>query len=202
MKETELQVFRAGAFVAEQGYKQIDNGLSYFHIFSEQKWFPLGGTTAHKVSLKVAKESVKAVKAAVVGPVFAKIGPGTNDTYHYVGGDEHVGICDARFAELVCHNRLERTTKNAKTGHRFVTAEDQLSKEDGSVVEMQYYRDAHFLSFLPMQPVTLAETREHFPHEFKRYSAALGDASVDEIDAHPHEVAHVVEQADAHSGCS
>jgi hypothetical protein len=50
----------------------------------------------------------------------------TNSTYHHVGGDEHVGICDARFAELVCHNRLERTIKNAKTGHRFVTAEDQL----------------------------------------------------------------------------
>jgi hypothetical protein len=127
MEETELQVFRAGAFVAEQGYKQIDNGLSYFQIFFEQKWFPLGGTTAHKVSLKVAKEaSVKAVKAAVVGPVFAKIGPDTNGIYHYVGGDEHVGICDARFAELVYHNRLEHTTKNAKTGHRFVTAEDQL----------------------------------------------------------------------------
>jgi hypothetical protein len=37
MEETELQVFRAGAFVAEQGYKQINNGLSCFYIFSAQK---------------------------------------------------------------------------------------------------------------------------------------------------------------------
>ena len=73
--EHEMQVYRAGAPQAKEGHKQIDNGLSYFHLFSEQKWFPLGGTTNHKVSLKVAKESVKAVKAAMLGPVFAKAGP-------------------------------------------------------------------------------------------------------------------------------
>jgi hypothetical protein len=39
-EEHEMQVFRAGAFQA----KCIDNGLSYFHLFSEQKRFPLGGT--------------------------------------------------------------------------------------------------------------------------------------------------------------
>jgi hypothetical protein len=110
-----------------------------------------------------------------------------------------VGICDSRFAELVCYNRLERTTKNAKTGHRFVTAEDQFvlnhGKDNVNVVEMKYSRDAHFL---PMQPVTMAEVREHFPGEFRRYSVALGKATVDEIEAHPHEVAQMVEQADAH----
>jgi hypothetical protein len=99
----------------------------------------------------------------------------------------------------VCYNRLERTTKNAKTGHRFVTAEDQLVLNHGearvSVVEMKYSRYAHFL---PMQPVTMAEVREHFPGEFRRYSVALGKATVDEIEAHPQEVAQMAEQADAH----
>ena len=181
MEEQEMQVYQSGAFEAMDGYKQIDNGLSYFHLFSEQKWFPLGGTTKHKVTLKVAKDSVKPVKAAMLGPVFVKIGPDTNGDYHFIGGDEHVGICDSRFAELVCYNRLERTTKNAKTGHRFVTAEDQLvlnhGKDSVSVVEMKYSRDAHFL---PMQAVTMAEVREHFPVEFRRYSMALGKATVDE----------------------
>ena len=199
MDEQEMQVYQSGAFEAMDGYKQIDNGLSYFHLFSEQKWFPLGGTTKHKVTLKVAKDSVKPVKAAMLGPVFVKIGPDTNGDYHFIGGDEHVGICDSRFAELVCYNRLERTTKNAKTGHRFVTAEDQLvlnhGKDSVSVVEMKYSRDAHFL---PMQAVTMAEVREHFPDEFRRYSMALGKATVDEIEAHPQEVAHMVEHADAH----
>jgi hypothetical protein len=65
-EELEMQVHRGGAFQAKDGHKQIDNGLSYFHLFSEQKWFPLGGTTNHKVSLKVEKESVKAVKAAML----------------------------------------------------------------------------------------------------------------------------------------
>jgi hypothetical protein len=73
-EEQEMQVYRAGAFQAKEGHTQIDNGLSYSHLFSEQKWFPLGGTTKHKVSLKAAKESVKAVKAAVLGLVFAKQG--------------------------------------------------------------------------------------------------------------------------------
>jgi hypothetical protein len=129
MDEQEMQVYQAGAFEAMGGYKQIDNGLSYFHLLSEQKWFPLGGTTKHKATLKVAKDSVKPVKAAMLGPIFVKIGPDTNGDFHYIGGDrdEHVGICDSRFAELVCCDRLERTTKNAKTGHRrLVTAEDQL----------------------------------------------------------------------------
>ena len=103
--EHEMQVYRAGASQAKEGHKQIDNGLSYFHLFSEQKWFPLGGTTNHKVLLKVAKESVKAVKAAMLGPVFAKAGPDTEGEYQYIGGDEHVGICDSRFAELLCYNR-------------------------------------------------------------------------------------------------
>jgi hypothetical protein len=76
-EEQEMQVYRAGVPQAKDGHKQIDNGLSYFHLFSEQKWFPLGGTTNHKVLLKVAKESAKAVKAAVLGPVFAKVGPET-----------------------------------------------------------------------------------------------------------------------------
>ena len=78
MEEQEMQVYQSGAFEAMDGYKQIDNGLSYFHLFSEQKWFPLGGTTKHKVTLKVAKDSVKPVKAAMLGPVFVKIGPDTN----------------------------------------------------------------------------------------------------------------------------
>jgi hypothetical protein len=80
-EEMEMQVYGAGAFQAKDGHKQIDNGLSYFHLFSEQKWFPLGGTTNHKVSLKAAKESAKAVKAAVLGPVFAKAGPDTEGKY-------------------------------------------------------------------------------------------------------------------------
>jgi hypothetical protein len=130
------------------------------------------------------------VKAAMLGPVCVKIGPDTNGDYHYIGGDERTwaAICDSRFAELVCYayNRLERTTKNAKTGHRFVTAEDQFvlnhGKDSVSAVEMKYSRDAHFL---PMQPVTMAEVREHFPGEFRRYSMALGKATVDEIEAHP-----------------
>ena len=197
--EQEMQVYRAGAFQAKEGHKQIDNGLSYFHLFSEQKWFPLGGTTNHKVSLKVAKESVKAVKAAMLGPVFAKVGPDTEGKYQYIGGDEHVGICDSRFAELLCYNRLERSTKNTKTGHRFVTAEDKLvfnyGKEGESEVEMQYSRDAHYL---PIQPVTLAEVKAHFPDEYTKYGVELGRAKVDEIDAHPHEVAHMIDQADAH----
>jgi hypothetical protein len=37
MDEQEMQVYQAGAFEAMDGYKQIDNGLSYFHLFSEQK---------------------------------------------------------------------------------------------------------------------------------------------------------------------
>jgi hypothetical protein len=90
MDEQEMQVYQSGAFEAMDGYKQIENGLSYFHLFSEQKWFPLGGTTKHKVPLKVAKDSVKPVKAAMLGPVFVKIGPDTNGGYHYIGGDEHV----------------------------------------------------------------------------------------------------------------
>jgi hypothetical protein len=128
-EEQEMQVYHAGASHAKEGHKQIDNGLSYFHLFSDQKWFPLGGTTNHKVSLKVAKEGVKAVKAAMLGPVFAKgVGPDTEGKYQYIGGDEHVGICDSRFAELLCYNynRLERPTKNTKTGHRFVPAEKKL----------------------------------------------------------------------------
>ena len=197
--EHEMQVYRAGAFQAKEGHKQIDNGLSYFHLFSEQKWFPLGGTTNHKVSLKVAKESVKAVKAAMLGPVFAKVGPDTEGKYQYIGGDEHVGICDSRFAELLCYNRLERSTKNTKTGHRFVTAEDKLvfnyGKEGESEVEMQYSRDAHYL---PIQPVTLAEVKAHFPNQYTKYGVELGRAKVNEIEAHPHEVAHMIEQADAH----
>jgi hypothetical protein len=64
-------------------------------------WLPLGGTTNHKVSLEVAKESVKAVKAAVLEPVFAKAGPDTEGEYQFIGGDEHIGICDSRFAELL-----------------------------------------------------------------------------------------------------
>jgi hypothetical protein len=98
--EREMQVYRAGAPQAEEGHKHIDNGLSYFHLFSEQKWFPLGGTTNHKVSLKVAKESAKAVKAAMLGPVFAKVGSDTGGKYQFIGGDEDIGICDSRFAEL------------------------------------------------------------------------------------------------------
>jgi hypothetical protein len=35
--EHEMQVYRAGASQAKEGHKQIDNGLSYFHLFSEQK---------------------------------------------------------------------------------------------------------------------------------------------------------------------
>ena len=60
---------------------------------------------------------------------------------------------------------------------------------------MQYSRDAHYL---PIQPVTLAEVKAHFPDEYKKYGVELGRAKVDEIDAHPHEVAHMIEQADAH----
>jgi hypothetical protein len=46
-EEQEMQVYRTGAAPpqAKEGHKQIHNGLSYFHLFSEQKWFPLGGTT-------------------------------------------------------------------------------------------------------------------------------------------------------------
>jgi hypothetical protein len=55
LDEQEMQVFQAGAFEAMDGYKQIDSGLSYFHLLSEQKWFPLGGTTKHKVTLEVAR---------------------------------------------------------------------------------------------------------------------------------------------------
>jgi hypothetical protein len=132
------------------------------------------------------------VKAAVLGP-------DTEGRYQFIGGDGHVGICDSRFAELRCYHRLERSTKNAKTGHRFVTAEDKLvfnyGKESGSEVEMHYSRDAHYL---PIQPVTLAEVKAHFPDEYTRYGVELGRAKVDEIDAHPHEVAHMIEQADAH----
>jgi hypothetical protein len=40
-EELEMQVYHAGAFQAKDGHTQIDNGLSYFHLFSEQKWFPL-----------------------------------------------------------------------------------------------------------------------------------------------------------------
>jgi hypothetical protein len=76
-----MKVYRAGAFQAKDGHKQIDNGLSYFHLFSEQKWFPLGVTTNHKVSLKAAKErecqGSEGVKVAVLGPLFAKAGPDT-----------------------------------------------------------------------------------------------------------------------------
>jgi hypothetical protein len=62
----------------------------------------------------------------VLGPVFAKAGPDTDGKYQFIGGDEHIGICDSRFAELLCYSRLERPTKNTKTGHRFVNAEDKL----------------------------------------------------------------------------
>jgi hypothetical protein len=62
-------------------------------------------------------------------------------------------------------------------------------------VEIQYPRDAHYL---PIQPVALAEVKTHFPDEYTRYGVALGRAKVDEIEAHPHEVAHMIEQADSH----
>jgi hypothetical protein len=84
--------------------------------------------------------------------------------YQFIGGDGHIGICDSRFAELLCYNHLERSTKNTKTGHRFVTAEDKLvfnyGKEGESEVEMHYSRDAHYL---PSQPVALAEVRRTSP---------------------------------------
>jgi hypothetical protein len=132
--------------------------------------------------------------------VFAKVGPDTGGKYQFIGGDEHIGICDSRFAELLCYNRLERSTKNTKTGHCFVTAGGKLvfnyGKEGGSEVEMHYSRDAHYLPTI--QPVTLAEVKAHFPDEHTRYGVELGRAKADEIEAHPHEVAHMIEQAGAH----
>jgi hypothetical protein len=105
----------------------------------------------------------------MLGPVFAKAGPDTGGKYQFIGGDEHVGICDSRFAELLCYIRLERPTKNTKTGHRFVTAEDKLifncGKEGESEVEMHYSRDAHYL---PIHPVALAEVKAHFPETSTR----------------------------------
>jgi hypothetical protein len=196
---TQVEVNRAEAFTFQEGYKQIDNGLSYFHLMSDQKWFPLGGTTNHKVTLKVAKESVQPVKAAMLGPAFFKVGPDEHGAYSFFGGDEHVGICDARFAELVCYNRFERTVTDVKTGDRFVTADDKLvinyGKANESSVRLKYERDAHFL---PVQPMSMDEVREHFPDDFHRYSAELGVVKVQEEDAYPQEVAHMVENADAH----
>jgi hypothetical protein len=124
--DSEVQVNRAAAFTSSEGHKQIDNGLSYFRLLSDQKWFPLGGASKHKVTLEVAKESVKPVKAAMLGPVYMKIGPDNHGEYTYVGGDQHIGICDSRFAELACYNRFERNVSNVKTGHKFVTADDEL----------------------------------------------------------------------------
>jgi hypothetical protein len=102
-EEQEMQVYRAGAFQAKEGHKQIDNGFSYFHLFSEQKWFPLGGTTKHKVSLNVAKEGVKAVKAAMLGPHNDLVWQKTRFIfwclfYGFVGYElafftPHVGVC-------------------------------------------------------------------------------------------------------------
>jgi hypothetical protein len=37
MDAQEMHVYQADAFEAMDGYKQIDNDLSYFHLFSEQK---------------------------------------------------------------------------------------------------------------------------------------------------------------------
>jgi hypothetical protein len=110
-EEQEMQVYRAGAPQAKEGHKQINNGLSsYFHLFSEQKWFPLGGTTNHKVSLKVAKESTKAVKAAMLGPVFAKIGPDTEGKYQYgwTGQRSGSGLSDQTPATLGVFASLDR----------------------------------------------------------------------------------------------
>jgi hypothetical protein len=54
-------------------------------------------------------------------------------------------------------------------------------KENESVVEMQYSRDAHYLPIHPVTPPGVAEVKAHFPDEYTRYGVELGRAKAEEI---------------------
>jgi hypothetical protein len=79
-EEQEMQVHRAGAHPRRRRDTSKSTTASPTATSSPSRnGSRLEGlpTTNHNFSLKVAKESGKAAKAAVLGPVFAKIGPDT-----------------------------------------------------------------------------------------------------------------------------
>jgi hypothetical protein len=167
--------------------KQCDSGLSYFHLLHGNEWFPFGTTTNHKVKMRVAKKSVKASTAGPMGPVVFKVRR-EDGSYEYIGGDDHNGINDDRYAELICHHRLERTINNVKTGHQFNTAQDKLvlriGQSDEAAVPLNYVNDGHSMM---IEPCTPSEVRKHFPEMSERYSIALANEEP-EHDAHPETV--------------
>ena len=79
-------------------------------------------------------------------------------------------MLESRFVPLLCHNRLERTVSNEKTGRRFNTADDEFifnsDKSTQAVADMIYKKDSLFLK---IKPLTCEEVRKHFPQMCKRW---------------------------------
>jgi len=73
-------------------------------------------------------------------------------------------MLESRFVPLLCHNRLERTVSNERTGHRFVTTNDELifnyGKDTQATADLVYRKDSHYLQ---IEPLTCEEARKHFP---------------------------------------
>ena len=102
-------------------------------------------------------------------------------------------MLESRFVPLLCHNRLERTVSNEKTGHRFNTADDELIFNSGKstqrVADLVYNKDSHFLK---IEPLTCEEVRKHFPQMCRNYGEHFQDKEP-EHDAYPSTIANKID---------